>query len=145
MTARSFNTFRYDTYIGDSRNNGHIWRYDEDLTDDDGTAIEPYIQTGDWILGSRTRDIAFYKLWTYFNPSTVYDEATIEYYVNKDTSSYKDYTVDLTANSDYEDMFIKHQANGTPDRIRTINFKIKDFEQFYGLDFIYKVQQMGYR
>lgn len=145
LNAYALGHFKYDIYLGNSDASGYIYRYSPDYTDFNGTSIAPYFKTKDFAFGYRNRDKKSGDLWTYFEPSTVYDEATIEYYINMSTSASISPEVDLTATSGYGDYPITKLSRYAVDRFRYINFKVSNFEIFYGFDFNVIIHPPGYR
>ena len=145
IDAASFSVFKDDLYFGSSASNGKIYKYSSDFTNDDGTAIVPYIKTKDFDFGSNINDKYFNTLWIYAKPTTVFSTMTVNYIINKSNVYISTISVSLTADTSYPDYPIIAKIKRPTDRFRYINFRISDFDTLYGLVFKFGYELEGNR
>jgi hypothetical protein len=146
IPARSFGRFNNEQYMGCSLGEGNINKFSSDYTTDNGSLIRPYVQTPDYLLATRANDCQFNELWAYADPSVIYSSMTVQCYLNKNSVAFSTNTMNISLTpGSYANMFVRLRAKRPIDRFRSISLKIENFERFYGLDFIFTPQSLGFR
>lgn len=143
MHVGSFVKFKDDMYWGASTDVFQINKYSEDYTTDNGAAITPFIKTKDYDFDTFINDKYFSDLWVYAEPSVVFSTMTVSFYLNKQTTAKATESISLLANGTYPNSSIISKIRNSADRWRYINFKVSNFNKFYGLLFKYGYHSEG--
>ena len=130
--------YKYDIYMGGT--NGLIYLWDDNYTTFNGVDKNPYIKTKDFDfdnrLGNKILDTMYYN----GNPSTLYNSATVDFYIDLSTGTRNTVSVPLNANNAlYPNKPICYKIRKDIGRFKYVNFKLSNFDVFNGVDFYYEI------
>ncbi len=138
---RALGYYKYRPYMCSARNDGFIYRYDEDLDTDNGEAFTPYFKTKAFNMGLLNQDKTLEDLWIYSKNSDNYTDVLVDYYINKSTTTENQEDIDISGDNDPTITRLLRPRK----RFRQLELEITNFDTFYGFDVYYKFEPKGPR